>query len=107
MIHCFSGTVEDVKKLLDLGFSFGIGGLYLKGEQKELKEAIRSMPLQHILLETDCPYLIPDALPGKRNTSLNLPYIVTQLSALLGVEEGEIYSQTFENALRIYPELNV
>lgn len=107
VLHCFSGTAEDADKLLDLGFSFGIGGLFLRGEQAELKEVIRRIPLQHILLETDCPYLIPDALPGKRNTSLNLPYIVTQLSVLLGVEEGEIYSQTLENALRIYPELNV
>ena len=107
VIHCFSGTVADTEELLDLGFYFGIGGLFLRGEQEALKEAIRSIPLERILLETDCPYLIPDGLPGKRNTSLNLPYIVTQLSELLGVGEKEIYGQTLENALRIYPGLNV
>lgn len=107
VIHCFSGNVEDAEKLQALGFSFGIGGLFLRGEQEALKEAIRRIPLSRILLETDCPYLIPDTLPGKRNTSLNLPYIVTQLSELLGVGEKEIYSQTLENALRVFPGMNV
>ena len=104
VIHCFSGNVEDVNKLLELNFFFGIGGLFLKGEQEGLKEAIQNIPLHRILLETDCPYLIPDGLPGKRNTSLNLSYIVTQLANLLNVEEREIYSQTLVNSLKVFPE---
>ena len=103
VIHCFSGNAEDAERLLAMGFFFGIGGLFLRGEQEDLKEAIRSIPLQRILLETDCPYLIPDGLPGKRNTSLNLPYIVERLSELLNVKEEEIYSQTPENARFVYP----
>lgn len=102
VIHCFSGNAEDAKRLLELGVFFGIGGLFLRGEQEELKEAIRSIPLERILLETDCPYLIPDDLPGKRNTSLNLPYIVAKLGDLLEVEEKEIYRQNVENMRKVF-----
>lgn len=107
VIHCFSGNVEDAKKLLELNFFFGIGGLFLRGEQEGLKEAIQNIPLHRILLETDCPYLIPDGLPGKRNTSLNLTYIVTQLAELLNVEEREIYSQTLANSIKVFSEVGL
>ena len=102
VIHCFSGNAEDAKSLLELGVFFGIGGLFLRGEQAELKDAIRSIPLERILLETDCPYLIPDGLPRKRNTSLNLPYIVAKLGDLLEVEEKEIYRQNVENMRKVF-----
>ena len=107
VIHCFSGNAEDVKKLLELNFFFGIGGLFLRGEQEGLKQAIQSIPLHRILLETDCPYLIPDGLTGKRNTSLNLTYIVTQLAELLNVEEREIYSQMLVNTLKAFPGMGL
>lgn len=105
MVHCFSGNVKDVERLGEMGLHFGIGGLFLKGEQKELRETIAKISLSRILLETDSPYLIPDGLPGKRNTSHSLRYIVSRLAELLAVDEVEVYDQTLENTLNVFPQM--
>jgi len=105
VIHCFSGNKKDVERFGELGLYFGIGGLFLRGDQKELREAIGKIPLNRILLETDSPYLIPDGLSGKRNTSNSLKYIVSRLAGLLGADEEKVYRQTLENTLRVFPEM--
>ena len=87
---------------LDMGFYIGIGGVLTFSNAKKLKEVTEYIPLDRILLETDCPYLSPEPNRGKRNSSLNLPYVVKAIVAIKGISEEEVISATCENALKMY-----
>ena len=78
-----------------MGYYIGIGGVVTFKNSKKLKETAESIPLERILLETDCPYLAPEPNRGKRNSSLNLPYV-------RGITEEEVIETTRENALRLF-----
>ncbi len=102
VIHCYSYSREMAKTFLDMGFYIGIGGVLTFKNARKLKEAAEYVPLERIVLETDCPYLAPVPNRGKRNSSLNLPFVVEELARLKGVEEEEIRRATWENAHRLY-----
>ena len=102
VIHCYSYTKESAKTYLDMDFYFGIGGVLTFKNAKKLKEAVEYIPLDHIVLETDCPYLAPEPNRGKRNSSLNLSYVVTALSAIKELDEEEIRRVTWDNAMKLY-----
>lgn len=100
VIHCFSGSRDDIQKLTDMGFYLGVGGLFLK--ENELQKVIQCIPLERVVLETDSPYLSPVGLPGKRNTSLNLPYIMEKLSELWQVDVERIRMESNKNIHTIF-----
>ena len=102
VIHCFSYSLEMAKEYLDMGFYLGIGGVLTFQNAKKLKEVVAYMPLERIVLETDCPYLSPVPFRGKRNSSLNLPYVVEAVSQIKGVPPEEVIRQTTLNARRMY-----
>ncbi len=102
VIHCYSYTKETARIFLDMGFYFGIGGVLTFKNARKLKEAVEYIPLERIVLETDCPYLAPAPYRGKRNSSLNLPYVVSALAQLKGVTEEEVRGTVWENSLRLY-----
>ena len=102
VVHCYSYTTETAKQFLDMGFYFGIGGVLTFQNARKLKEAAAYLPLDHIVLETDCPYLAPVPNRGKRNSSLYIPYVVTALAKLKGVEEDTVRQAAWENAHRLY-----
>lgn len=102
VIHCFSYGREMACEYLDMGFYIGIGGVLTFSNAKKLKEVTEYIPLDRILLETDCPYLSPEPNRGKRNSSLNLPYVVKAIAAIKGISEEEVISATCENALKMY-----
>lgn len=102
VVHCYSYTKETVRTFLDMDFYFGIGGVLTFNNAKKLKEAVEYIPLEKIVLETDCPYLAPVPNRGKRNSSLNLPYVVSAMAALKGVDEEEVRRVTWENAHALY-----
>ena len=102
VIHCFSYGVEMAREYLNMGHFLGIGGVLTFKNARKLKEVAAYAPLDQILLETDCPYLSPEPNRGKRNSSLNLPYVVKALSDIKGVGEQEIIERTWENARRFY-----
>lgn len=102
VIHCFSYGVELAREYLDMGFYIGIGGVLTFTNGKKLKEVAAFAPLDRIVLETDCPYLAPVPNRGKRNSSLNLPWVVKALAQIKGVTEEEIEERTGENARRLY-----
>lgn len=97
VIHCYSYSRESARDFLNMGYYFGIGGVLTFKNAKKLKEAVDFIPLDKILLETDCPYLSPEPNRGKRNSSLNIPYVVTELARIKGVSEEEVIRQTGEN----------
>lgn len=102
VIHCYSYTKETARTFLDMGFYFGIGGVLTFKNAKKLKEAAEYIPMDRIVLETDCPYLAPEPNRGKRNSSLNLPYVVTALSEIKGITEEEVRRAAWENAHALY-----
>lgn len=102
VIHCYSYTKETAKTFLDMGFYFGIGGVLTFKNAKKLKEAVEYIPMDRIVLETDCPYLAPVPNRGKRNSSLNIPYVVTAMAELKGITEEEVRRAAWENAHKLY-----
>lgn len=102
VIHCFSYAKETAAQYLDMGYYFGIGGVITFDNAKKLKEAVSYIPLEKILLETDSPYLAPAPNRGKRNSSLNLPYIARQIAAIKGVTYEETLTVTHENAEKLF-----
>lgn len=102
VVHCYSYGVESMHELLDLGYYFGIGGTCTYKNNVGLREAIKEMPLNRILLETDAPYLSPQEVRGKRNDSRNIKYVISELSKLKGVSEEKIIKQTNQNVYDLY-----
>ena len=102
VVHCFSYSKEMAKQFIDMGFFIGVGGVLTFKNGKKLKEVVEYIPLEHIVLETDCPYLAPVPFRGKRNSSLLLPYVVEAISEIKGISREEVERITWENAHRLY-----
>ena len=102
VVHCYSYTKETAKSFLDMGFYFGIGGVLTFKNAKKLKEAVEYIPMDRIVLETDCPYLAPEPNRGKRNSSLNIPYVVRGISQIRGISEEEGRRAAWGNAVKLY-----
>ena len=102
MSHCFSYGVELAREYLYMGFYLGIGGVVTFSNGKKLKEVVEYMPMDQMVLETDCPYLSPVPNRGKRNSSLNLPYVVEAVSQIKGISKEDVIAVTNKNAKRLY-----
>jgi len=102
VVHCFSYTKETAKIFLDMGFYIGIGGVLTFQNARKLKEAVEYIPMDRIVLETDCPYLAPVPYRGKRNSSLYLPYTAAALAQAKGMDEEQVRAAVWENSLRLY-----
>lgn len=102
VIHCYSYTKETAREYLQMDFYFGIGGVITFQNAKKLKEAVEYIPMDKILLETDSPYLAPEPNRGKRNTSLNLPYVAQEIAAIKGISYEEVVEITEKNAERLF-----
>nr|WP_288827394.1 TatD family hydrolase [uncultured Clostridium sp.] len=102
VIHCFSYGKEMAREYLNMGFYLGIGGVLTFKNARKLKEVVEYMPLEQLVLETDCPYLAPVPNRGKRNTSLNLSFVVREISMIKGIPEETIMEITCRNAKRLY-----
>lgn len=102
VIHCFSYSRELAMEYVKMGYYIGVGGVLTFKNARKLREAAEAVPLERILIETDCPYLAPEPHRGKRNSSLNLPYVVEELARIKGLTPGEVEAATYENACRFY-----
>ena len=85
-----------------MGYYIGVGGVVTFKNSKKLKEIVEEIPLESIVLETDCPYLAPVPNRGKRNASGMLKYVVQELAALKEITPEEVIRITEENARRFY-----
>lgn len=101
IFHCFSGTPDQAKEIISLGFYLGIGGV-LTFKNSGLAEIVKETDLAHIVLETDAPYLAPVPFRGKRNESSYLKYIVAMLAEIKNISEEEVASQTTANAMTVF-----
>ena len=102
VMHCYSYTKEMAREFLDMGFYFGIGGVVTFKNAKKLKEAVAYIPLTHIVLETDAPYLTPEPYRGKRNSSAYLPYVAQEIARIKEITVDAVYAATYENACKMY-----
>ncbi|MBE5906277.1 MAG: TatD family deoxyribonuclease [Lachnospiraceae bacterium] len=102
IIHCYSYSVEQAKEYVKRGYYIGVGGVVTFKNSKVLKQVVEEIPLERIVVETDCPYLAPEPNRGKRNASLNLPYIVDKIAQIKGISGKEVEEVTYENALKVY-----
>lgn len=102
VIHCFSYGTEMAREYLNMGFFLGIGGVLTFKNGKKLKETVSYAPIEQLVLETDCPYLAPEPNRGKRNSSLNLCYVVEELARIKKMEPEQVIEITSQNAKRLY-----
>ena len=101
IIHCFSYGKEIAGEYLDMGLYLGIGGVVTFKNAKKLKEVVAYAPLEQLVLETDSPYLSPEPNRGKRNSSLNLPYVAEAIAQIKGCSAEEVIAVTEENAKKL------
>ena len=102
VIHCYSYSAEMAKEYVKMGYYIGIGGVVTFKNAKKLKETVKEIPLESIVLETDCPYLAPEPFRGKRNCSLYISYVAEKIAELKGISAEEVIRQTEENAKQLY-----
>ena len=102
VIHCYSGSVEMAREYVKLGYYLGIGGVVTFKNSKVLKRVVEEIPLSHLVLETDCPYLSPVPYRGKRNSSDRLIYVADAIAGLKGCDREDVERITWENAHILY-----
>ena len=102
VIHCYSGSPEMAKEYVKNGWFIGIGGVVTFKNGRKLKETVEQIPLENIVLETDCPYLAPTPHRGERNSSLFLPLVAEKIANLKGISTEEVEDVTEKNAERMY-----
>jgi TatD DNase family protein len=102
IVHCFSGDREAAKDCLDMGFYISVGGILTFANSQELREIIRGLPMDRILLETDAPYLTPVPYRGKRNEPAYLVHVAEALANLKGITFDEVAETTTLNACKLF-----
>lgn len=100
--HCFSGSAEIAKEALKLGLYISVGGVSTFKNAEKLRGALAVVPIEKILLETDCPYLTPHPYRGKRNSPAFIPTIAENLANLKGLNVEEVANITTQNARRLF-----
>lgn len=105
VVHCFTGDKETLLKYLDMGFYIGITGWICDDRRgKELREAVRSIPLDRVMIETDAPYLVPKNVPGldRTNVPQNVKYVAKELAKHMRVDEEKLIDAARENTKRVF-----
>ncbi|MDC7279193.1 TatD family hydrolase [Butyrivibrio fibrisolvens] len=102
IVHCYSYSKEIALEYVKMGWYIGVGGVITFKNGKKIVETVKAIPLESIVLETDCPYMAPEPHRGSRNSSIYLSYVAEKIAELKGVTVEEVERITYENALRIY-----
>lgn len=102
VFHCFTLGLEEARKIIDLGFYLGLGGVLTFKNAKELQEAVKHVPRDKIIIETDAPYLAPDPHRGKRNEPAYVKYVAIKLAELLNLSYEEVAKITTQNAEKLF-----
>lgn len=105
VVHCFSYGKEMAREYLNMGLSLGIGGVLTFKNARKLKEVVEYAPLDSLLVETDSPYLAPVSNRGKRNSSLNLPWVIQVISEIKGISKEQVEEITRENGYRVFKKV--
>lgn len=101
VIHCYPGSLETAKQLVDR-FYLGIGGTLTFKNSKKIVEVVKTIPLDRIVIETDCPYLTPEPFRGKRNEPIYVEYIAKKIAEIKEITVEDVAKITTENAKKLY-----
>jgi TatD DNase family protein len=102
IMHCFSGSVEVAKECLDMNFYISLGGPVTFKNAKKPKEVAQEIPLDKLLIETDCPYLTPHPYRGKRNEPAFVKLVAEQIAEIKGLTLAEVGEATTKNAKKLF-----
>ncbi len=102
IVHCFSGSREMAKEVIKLGMYIGMGGVVTFKNSRKAVEVIEEIPMESLVLETDCPYLAPVPYRGKRNDSGLISHTAQRIAEIKGLSAQEVLDITAANAARVY-----
>jgi len=102
IMHCFASDKKMAREILDLGFYIAFGGLITFKNLNNLREVVKEVPINKILVETDAPYLTPDPYRGKRNEPLYVKYVVEKIAEIKNLSKEEVDKKTTQNAKKVY-----
>lgn len=105
IIHCYSGSLETAQELISLGFSLGFGGVITYKNSVKSAEVIKNIPLERIVVETDCPYLTPQLHRGERNQPAYCNEVVDKISEILNIKRDVLEEQLLINTYNIFPSM--
>lgn len=98
IIHCFSGSVEIARKCVKIGYMLGIGGVVTFKNARRLVEVVKEIPMEHLLLETDCPYMAPVPHRGERNNSMYISEVIKKIAEIKSISEEEVANIALRNS---------
>ena len=101
IFHCYPGSVESAKEVIDR-FYLGIGGVLTFKNAKKLVEVVENIPLDRLILETDCPYMAPTPFRGKRNEPMYVEYVAKKIAEIKNISYEEVVKATNENTKKAY-----
>ena len=102
VFHCFSGSKEMARELINMGLYVAFGGSLTFKNNVKTVEAAKYVPLEYMVVETDCPYLSPVPNRGKRNSSLNVHYVIEKIAEIKGIDAKIVEEHTFLNAKKLF-----
>lgn len=102
VIHCFSGNIDEAKKVLDMGFLLGIDGPCTYPKSDKLKEVIANTDIEKMLIETDCPYLAPQLYRGQRNEPAYVVEIAKKISEIKNMSFEDVCKITTDNTIKLF-----
>lgn len=105
VIHCYSYSPELAQEWIKMGYYIGVGGVVTFKNAKKLVATVAQIPLERILLETDCPYMAPEPHRGTRNDSRNIPYVIRRIAEIRGITPQEVEAVTEANAYRLFSKI--
>lgn len=101
-LHCYSYSPEQALEYASMGMYFGVGGVVTFKNARKLVETVETVPVERIMLETDCPYLAPEPYRGKRNDSTYIKYVAEKIGQIKGLSPEEVIDITTANVKRFY-----
>jgi len=105
VLHCFSGSGGDADALLEMGYYISVGGPLTYPANASLRSIVQHLPLERVLVETDCPYLPPQGHRGKRNEPANVVYVALEVARLRGLSREGVEATTTANARRLFDKM--
>ena len=106
IVHCYSYSKEIAMEYVKMGWYIGVGGVVTFKNAKKLVETVEAVPLESIVLETDCPYMAPVPHRGERNSSIFLSHVAEKIAEIKNISVAEVENVTYQNALNIYKKAN-
>ena len=106
IVHCYSYSKEIAMEYVKMGWYIGVGGVVTFKNAKKLVETVEAIPLESIVLETDCPYMAPVPHRGERTSSIFLSHVAEKIAEIKNISVEEVEKVTYQNALNIYKKAN-